>query len=250
MPKEQPWLHNPELADYHGKLLGMSPEQLDNTFVDTIDSLPELKKDIPRLVTAYDLMKEHHGSQTRTLTQDPYDVHPQRVTLLYIFHTKQQGKDVSGSTIAAGLLHDGVEDTSLTREMIASSVGEKVAKKVTILTKPEHVEGKKAKDKATIQQARTAHEEGEEDILELRTMDRVDNIRDRAGVVEVTIFSSDEEKKRYKKFKKKVKNTKEEMIPHMLHDHRDLQGVLEDVILISKEEMRERTLEHKKKVAA
>lgn len=75
-----------------------------------------------------------HGSQKRKYSGDPYIVHP--IEVMEIVRTVKHDE----AMLAAALLHDVVEDTSVTLEEIKATFGEDVASLVGDLTdvsKPE-----------------------------------------------------------------------------------------------------------------
>ncbi|HHU56388.1 MAG TPA: bifunctional (p)ppGpp synthetase/guanosine-3',5'-bis(diphosphate) 3'-pyrophosphohydrolase [Acholeplasmataceae bacterium] len=77
---------------------------------------------------AYEFAEEHHRGQFRK-SQDPYIQHPLEVAyMLAELHT-------SPATIVAGLLHDLVEDTDVTKEQVAELFGIDVANIVDGVTK-------------------------------------------------------------------------------------------------------------------
>ena len=75
--------------------------------------------------------------QFRKYSKEPYIVHPRHVRQLVLAHAT---RPVSPEMEAASLLHDTVEDTGVTIELIEEVFGERVAKLVSDLTdvsKPE-----------------------------------------------------------------------------------------------------------------
>lgn len=62
-----------------------------------------------------------HQGQTRKIDKSPYIVHPIMVAMRLTRH------GFSEEVVAAGLVHDVVEDTPLTREDLARDLGESVA---------------------------------------------------------------------------------------------------------------------------
>jgi len=77
---------------------------------------------------AYDFSLQHHTGQTRA-SGEPYLVHPLEVALLLA------DMRLDTTAIAAGLLHDSVEDTKVTVEEINAEFGEQVAHIVEGVTK-------------------------------------------------------------------------------------------------------------------
>src|SRR5512142_620947 len=77
---------------------------------------------------AYDFSLQHHAGQTRA-SGEPYLVHPLEVASLLA------DMKLDSVAIAAGLLHDSVEDTSVTIQQIKENFGEQVAHIVEGVTK-------------------------------------------------------------------------------------------------------------------
>ena len=71
---------------------------------------------------------ECHAAQIRKIDKSPYIVHPVMVAITLSRH------GFSEEVVAAGLVHDVVEDTPLTRDDIARGLGEPVAALVDIVT--------------------------------------------------------------------------------------------------------------------
>lgn len=84
--------------------------------------------DISIIEKAYKVAKEAHKDQKRK-SGEPYIIHPLSVAIILA------DLEMDKETIAAGLLHDVVEDTSLTREQIADQFSEEVAELVDGVTK-------------------------------------------------------------------------------------------------------------------
>src|SRR5213595_2993992 len=85
------------------------------------DALEIIKK-------AYEFSLKHHAGQTRA-SGEPYLVHPLEVALILA------DMKIDPAPIAAGLLHDSVEDTSVTVVDIRKEFGEQVAHIVEGVTK-------------------------------------------------------------------------------------------------------------------
>src|ERR1700761_432457 len=86
------------------------------------------KDDIEIVKKAYEFSQKHHAGQTRA-SGEPYLVHPLEVGIILA------DMRLDTTAIAAGLLHDSVEDTSVTIEEIQSEFGEQVAHIVEGVTK-------------------------------------------------------------------------------------------------------------------
>lgn len=85
--------------------------------------------DIELIKKAYKFAESAHTSQQKRLSGEDYFVHPYNVALILAdLHVDVQ-------TIAAGLLHDVVEDTGITYEEIKKEFGEEVAYMVDGVTK-------------------------------------------------------------------------------------------------------------------
>ena len=84
--------------------------------------------DLELVKKAYDFSQKHHSGQTRA-SGDPYLVHPLEVANVLA------DMKMDPVAIAAGLLHDSVEDTSVTTVEIRQEFGEQVAHIVEGVTK-------------------------------------------------------------------------------------------------------------------
>ncbi len=84
--------------------------------------------DLTIVKKAYDYSLKHHDGQTRA-SGEPYLVHPLEVALVLA------EMKMDPVAVAAGLLHDSVEDTSVTIEDIRKEFGEQVAHIVEGVTK-------------------------------------------------------------------------------------------------------------------
>jgi len=89
--------------------------------------------DIELLKKAYAFSSEAHGDQTR-IEGSPYIEHPLAVASILA------DMNMDTTTIAAGLLHDTIEDTSITLKDIKSHFGKDVAFLVNALTKLSRME--------------------------------------------------------------------------------------------------------------
>ena len=84
--------------------------------------------DLPRIEAAYELAKKAHEGQVRS-SGDPYISHPIAVAVILV------GLGMDSDTIIGALLHDVVEDTSVTLENIEKQFGADVAELVDGVTK-------------------------------------------------------------------------------------------------------------------
>ena len=83
---------------------------------------------LDRLNKAYDFAVKAHSNQKRA-SGDPYSVHPIEVANILT------DLKLDSATIATGLLHDTIEDTFATYEIIKNEFGEEVAELVDGVTK-------------------------------------------------------------------------------------------------------------------
>jgi GTP diphosphokinase / guanosine-3',5'-bis(diphosphate) 3'-diphosphatase len=84
--------------------------------------------DLALVKKAYEFSQKYHSGQTRA-SGEPYLVHPLEVGIVLA------GMKMDAVSIAAGLLHDSVEDTSVTTVEIRQEFGEQVAHIVEGVTK-------------------------------------------------------------------------------------------------------------------
>ncbi|HEY0564237.1 MAG TPA: bifunctional (p)ppGpp synthetase/guanosine-3',5'-bis(diphosphate) 3'-pyrophosphohydrolase, partial [Terriglobales bacterium] len=89
--------------------------------------------DVSIIERAYQFSLEHHRGQTRA-SGEPYLVHPVEVAQVLA------EMKLDSSAIAAGLLHDAVEDTPATTEQIRTQFGEQVAHIVEGVTKIDKIQ--------------------------------------------------------------------------------------------------------------
>jgi len=89
--------------------------------------------DLTLVRKAYDFSLRHHQGQTRA-SGEPYLVHPLEVAMVLA------EMRLDTTAIAAGLLHDAVEDTSVTVDDIRTEFGEQVAHIVEGVTKISKIE--------------------------------------------------------------------------------------------------------------
>ena len=89
--------------------------------------------DIAIIQQAYDFCLEHHAGQKRA-SGDPYAQHPLEVALVLA------EMKLDATAIAAGLLHDAVEDTPVTSRQIGEIFGDQVAHIVDGVTKIDKIQ--------------------------------------------------------------------------------------------------------------
>lgn len=108
-----------------------------------------------------------HAGQYRKGTRIPYVVHPLRVAELLIAH------GCSEDVAVAGLLHDTVEDTTVTLRDIQETFGEHAANIVKGASEPDKSDTWEKRKRHTIQHLATAPEE----VLLVVCADKLDNLR-------------------------------------------------------------------------
>ena len=89
--------------------------------------------DLEIIRRAWDFCLKHHAGQLRA-SGEPYVLHPLEVALVLA------GMKLDSTAIAAGLLHDAVEDTPVTTADVAQQFGEQVAHIVEGVTKIEKIQ--------------------------------------------------------------------------------------------------------------
>src|SRR5947209_5474592 len=90
--------------------------------------------DDPEIIRkAYEFSLKHHEGQTRA-SGEPYLIHPLEVALVLA------DLKLDSTAIAAGLLHDAIEDTPVTNEDIQREFGEQVAHIVEGVTKIDKID--------------------------------------------------------------------------------------------------------------
>ena len=109
------------IGEYH------CPEDLYQSLIDRVRKYHP-SDDISLIEKAYEIACRAHEGQMRK-SGEPYIIHPLYVALILA------GLEMDKETIAAGILHDVVEDTVLTREQIEEKFGKDVALLVDGVTK-------------------------------------------------------------------------------------------------------------------
>ncbi len=145
----------------------------DKIFEDLLEQLKndEKKFDLDKIERAYLRAKEYHSGQKRT-SGEPYVCHPEEVAkLVYEF-----GLDTD--SIAAALLHDTIEDTALTFDMIKKEFGEDCANLVEGVTKLGQIQYV-SKEEAQVEYLRKMFLAMAKDIrvILIKLADRLHNVR-------------------------------------------------------------------------
>ncbi|WP_425360485.1 MULTISPECIES: HD domain-containing protein [unclassified Candidatus Tisiphia] len=120
------WQSKFECCDYSDKLL--------NKLILLNNKVP-YPVDIREIIKAIYYTKKYHGSQRRQ-SGEPYYSHPIEVAYMVAQYTAQEIPTLfKTEMIVTSLLHDTIEDTALTEEMIARIFGSIVANQVEGLTR-------------------------------------------------------------------------------------------------------------------
>ena len=117
------------------------------------DGRPDLRAGRPLTRRALDYATEHHAGQRRDTDGAPYVMHPVEVaSLLY-------DAGYPDHVVAAGVLHDVLEDTDAERAEIESGFGPEVAGLVTALTEDDSIEDSRERKAALRLQVAKAGDE-------------------------------------------------------------------------------------------
>ncbi|WP_375329849.1 HD domain-containing protein [Candidatus Tisiphia endosymbiont of Nemotelus uliginosus] len=120
------WQAKFECCDYSDKLL--------NKLILLNNKVPH-PLNIKEITKAIYYAKKYHGSQMRQ-SGDPYYSHPIEVAYMFAEFTAQEIPILfKTDMIVTSLLHDTIEDTILTEEMIARIFGSQFASQVEALTR-------------------------------------------------------------------------------------------------------------------
>ena len=105
-------------------------ERMDPLYAKLTDAIEKSNKsyDLERIKAAYTMARQAHEGQMRS-SGDPYISHPIEVAIILV------GLGMDSDTIIGGILHDVVEDTSITLEDIQKRFGGDVADLVDGVTK-------------------------------------------------------------------------------------------------------------------
>src|SRR3954447_25053772 len=114
---------------------GTDPDQIAAKFQKLLETVRASRpNDDPEIIRkAWEFCLRHHEGQLRA-SGEPYVIHPLEVALVLA------EMKLDSTAIAAGLLHDAVEDTPVTTEDIVQQFGEQVAHIVEGVTKIDKIE--------------------------------------------------------------------------------------------------------------
>ena len=105
-----------------------TPEELYSRLIDKIKRYHPSAGDLSAIDKAYNFAKKSHGDQKRK-SGEPYIIHPIHTALILA------DLELDKESIMAGLLHDVMENTKVTREQMISEFGEEVTDLVDGVTK-------------------------------------------------------------------------------------------------------------------
>ena len=107
---------------------------------------PSFIDELPLTRAALEFAAERHGGQRRDADRAPFILHPLEVAQLL------RGRDYPDQVVAAGVLHDVVEDTGVGVEELADRFGGEVAELVRAVSEP-HGGGSYAQRKARLRES-------------------------------------------------------------------------------------------------
>ena len=149
-----------------------TPEELYSRLIDKIKRYHPSAGDLSAIDKAYNFAKKSHGDQKRK-SGEPYIIHPIHTALILA------DLELDKESIMAGLLHDVMEDTKVTREQMISEFGEEVTDLVdgvTKLTKLDYDADKVEKQAENLRKMFLAMEKDIRVIL-IKLADRLHNMR-------------------------------------------------------------------------
>jgi len=129
---------------------------------------PSFVDELPLTRRALEFAVARHGDQEREADRAPFILHPLEVA--HLLHGRGRPDEV----VAAGVLHDTVEDAHVTVEELRTHFGDRVARLVGAVTEPDR-EGSYSERKAAL---RTAVEDAEDDAVAIYAADKVAKVRE------------------------------------------------------------------------
>ncbi|WP_371253050.1 HD domain-containing protein [Orientia tsutsugamushi] len=123
------------------------------------------KIDLDKVERAIFYAKKYHGQQKRD-TGELYYTHPLEVARMVGYYSFET------DTIITAILHDTLEDTTLTKEKIVKVFGKKIAEQVSDLTRIK--DNKKISSREMIQ---TFYRQNKTELLLIKLFDRFHNIQ-------------------------------------------------------------------------
>jgi GTP diphosphokinase / guanosine-3',5'-bis(diphosphate) 3'-diphosphatase len=122
-------------AEPHPGQPALAPSDIDRSFERLLSQVLTNRpnEDVSLIRKAWEFCVRHHEGQTRA-SGEPYIIHPLEVAEVLV------EMKLDATAIAAGLLHDAVEDTPATSEQIAATFGDQVAHIVEGVTKIDKIQ--------------------------------------------------------------------------------------------------------------
>jgi len=122
-------------AEPHAGQPSLAPTDIDRSFERLLSQVLTNRpnEDVSLIRKAWEFCVRHHEGQTRA-SGEPYIIHPLEVAEVLV------EMKLDSTAIAAGLLHDAVEDTPATSEQIAATFGDQVAHIVEGVTKIDKIQ--------------------------------------------------------------------------------------------------------------
>jgi (p)ppGpp synthase/HD superfamily hydrolase len=156
------WVAKFQLCQYSGKLLSLIKE---------LNKIMNVPVDIPTIKKACYYAKKYHGSQIRK-SGEPYYSHPIEVAYLFAKYVSSNiAKYYTTNLITIAILHDCLEDTKLTKDMIAVIFNQSIANGVEDLTRLKHAMKTTAADTLNVLFIQYKF-----DILHIKIFDRLHNM--------------------------------------------------------------------------
>jgi (p)ppGpp synthase/HD superfamily hydrolase len=113
-------------------------------------ALPPFAEDRPMLRAAYEWAAHLHASQLRDVDRAPFILHPLEVAALL------SSRGFDDDVVAAGLLHDVVEDTDTDLEEVRRRFGDRIAETVAAVTEDPTIDDYRARKAALRDQVAAA----------------------------------------------------------------------------------------------
>ena len=110
-------------------------------------ALPTFVMDLPVTRRALAFAEEHHRGQLRDVDRAPFILHPLEVAQLL------RGRDYPDEVVAAGVLHDIIEDAHVAFEELRATFGLRVAALVRAVSEPIDASGSYRERKARLRAA-------------------------------------------------------------------------------------------------
>jgi (p)ppGpp synthase/HD superfamily hydrolase len=149
----------------------------------SIRLIEKLKSSDTKNILNFDLInkaiywaKKYHGNQKRK-SGEPYYTHPLEVAYMISDHK------LKTDVIVASILHDIIEDTEVTVEMIEGTFGQRIAEMVDMLTR-DRPDGSKLSVQDVLNKA---YQLKDKEVLIIKLFDRLHNIRTLDYMSEVKI---------------------------------------------------------------